>query len=369
MVDRDGAALAEGPLDYRWPRVCINHPAYRQSRNELIDECARRFMTHPAVTTWDVHNEPNMGHNYQCYCDHTIRAYRSAVQSRFTTIDELNRATDQSFASFEAIAPPTSSAGHEKAWRHWRLFMSANLSEFLLEGRTIVKRHNSDALVTYNVAPLSPWRPQQTSIDWWTSSELDFLTKSHYAHSNEETASDGVDIAVLKELAGEKDVWITEAQGGPAPMGTSLFKPSWTGRDFELEMRLSTKRTIARLREHEAILDSGTNRNARVAISLQKHHLHIAGELGQPLDPGFGGHIHAASCVVEVGEDDVMNRSHEDLQLGIDAPGYQTTTAPVSGHSSRTHFAAPPRRRIFELARGDRFARRADESTDSGNRL
>ena len=166
--------------------LCINHPEYRQSRNALVEACVRRFMSHPAVTTWDVHNEPCLGHaGYPCYCNHTVDAYRKAVSAEFESIGQFNSATGQGFASFETIEPPREVAGAAAVWRHWREFMTANLSLFLLEARDIVKRYNPDALVTYNVDPVSTWRIQQNVLDWWTSRDLDFLTTSQYAGSDE----------------------------------------------------------------------------------------------------------------------------------------------------------------------------------------
>ncbi len=234
IVDRDGKTLAEGPLDYRWPRVCINHPEYRRSRNLLVDACAGRFMDHPAVTRWDVHNEPCLAHGgYPCYCTYTVAAYRDAARTEFASIAEFNASTGQHFADFDAIEPPRDVEGAEVAWRHWREFMTANLSEFLLEAREIVKRHNADALVTYNVDPVSPWRIQQNVIDWWTSRDLDFPTTSQYAGSDEATASSGVNIAVLKELAGNREVWVTEFQGGPLLLRTGSSRTAGPARTLK----------------------------------------------------------------------------------------------------------------------------------------
>ena len=333
-VDRDGKTLAEGPLDYRWPRVCINHPEYRRSRNSLVDACAGRFMDHPAVTRWDVHNEPCLAHGgYPCYCTYTVATYRDVARTEFASIADFNTSTGQNFADFDAIEPPRNVEGAEAAWRHWREFMTANLSQFLLEAREIVKRHNADALVTYNVDPVSPWRIQQNVVDWWTSRELDFATTSQYAGSDEATASSGVNIAVLKELAGDREVWVTEFQGGPSPSANEIFKNSWTGKDIEIEMnslvsyglrglifyrwdplisgqetgmmamtdagdynterRVHTKAAIERLQQFEPILDSGNTRPPSVGIYLRKYQLHHAEERRFPIDQ-FRGPLYDA---------------------------------------------------------------------------
>jgi hypothetical protein len=330
VVDRNGNTLAQEPLDFRWPRVCIDHPAFRAARNELIDLCAERFASHPAVTSWDVHNEPCLAHGgHPCYCTNTVAAYRRSVASAFDSIAAFNESTGQAFGAFEAIEPPRAFEGAERGWRHWREFLNANLSAFLLEAVDIVKRHAPGVPVTYNVDPIGPWKIQDFAIDWWTSRELDFLTTSHYGASNESTASMGLNLAVLKALAGGKESWVTEFQGGPAPSG--LFAGVWTAKDLELEIsssvgngmrglifyrwepivngqetsmmhivdaddydtdrRLGIKATIERLRSVEPIIDAGRNRTPRAAVYLRRHHLHDAEERRAPFD-SFVGYLH-----------------------------------------------------------------------------
>ena len=58
IIGGDGSILPIDKNDLRWQRVCIDHPAYRQNRNRIIEECVSRFKNHPAVIVWDVHNEP-----------------------------------------------------------------------------------------------------------------------------------------------------------------------------------------------------------------------------------------------------------------------------------------------------------------------
>ncbi len=317
-VDRDGGTIATEPLDDRWPRVCIDHPAYRAARDALIEACASRFMSHPSVVAWDIHNEPNLGHGgYPCYCPNTIAAYRRAVADEFVSIDAFDGAFGQSFPSFDSIEPPRRVEEAPAFWRHWREFLIAGLSRFLLDARDIVKHHDASALVTYNIDPVSPWMVQQMVVDWWTSRELDLATCSHYANSDETSASSAVNLAILKAIAPGRDTWITEFAGGNA-YGFSLFKRIWTGQDLELEInsaishgmrgliiyrwepiisgqetgmmalteagdhdterRRGVQRTIGRIREIEPLIRAAAPRPARVGIYLRRHQLHYAEE-------------------------------------------------------------------------------------------
>ena len=41
IVDRAGTSYPVHEHDYRWLRACIDHPGYRQRRDQLIADCAR----------------------------------------------------------------------------------------------------------------------------------------------------------------------------------------------------------------------------------------------------------------------------------------------------------------------------------------
>jgi hypothetical protein len=323
-VDRDGGTLANERFDDRWPRVCIHHPAYRAARDALIEACAARFTAHPSVVAWDIHNEPDLGHGgYPCYCPNTIAAYRQAVAGEFGSIDSFDGTFGQSFPSFNTIEPPRRVEEAPAFWRHWREFLLADLSRFLNDARNIVKEHDASAPVTYNIDPVSPWMVQQMVVDWWNSRELDFATCSHYANSDETSASSAINLAILKAIAPERDAWITEFAGGNA-YGFSLFKRIWTGNDLELEInsaishgmlgliiyrwepivsgqetgmmalteagnydterRRAVQRTIGRIRGIEPLIMGAKPRPARVGIYLRRHQLHHAEEHRQLVD-------------------------------------------------------------------------------------
>lgn len=85
IVDRQG----QHPLhehDYRWLRACIDHPVYRQRRDQLIADCAARLGHRPGLRL-DVHNEPSVGPgDHSCYCPHTVAKYRQDLAARFAAI-------------------------------------------------------------------------------------------------------------------------------------------------------------------------------------------------------------------------------------------------------------------------------------------
>lgn len=308
-IDRNGVAYPLHPHDYRWQRCCINHPAYRRQRNQLITDSVARFRDHPAVRDWDVHNEPHLGPGeFPCYNPHTLAVYRQYCADRFPHIQEMNRHFGLEGTDFATLEPPrepdASAAGY---WRFWREFMSWNLSDFLLEGIRIVEAQAPGARASFNFT--YPWHPHHTGQDWWTTPQLGYASTSLYRGSDERTASSaGASLSLLKALARDKETWVTEFQGGPfrndclwrgihleaeinqvfshAVNGLYIYRwdPLMAGAEpwingmvdadnYDTEKRLRTRAVIAGLRPHQHIVARGRNVRPRIGISLTRESL------------------------------------------------------------------------------------------------
>lgn len=325
VVDREGRAYPIHEHDYRWLRACIDHPGFRQRRDQLIADCAARFGQHPAVFAWDVHNEPSVGPgDHPCYCAHTVAKYRQDLAARFAAIEELNRRWRTAFASFDAVEPPHAiSADPEGFWRDWREFIARNLSGFLLGGAGIIKRRIPGAAVSFNYT--YPFAPQHGGQDWWIVPELDYASHSNYPGPAHETAAEvGVRIELLKALALGKEVWVTEFQGGPFANYTlwrgnlletevnkifshgcrALYFYRWDpllcGPEpwingmvepdtYDTERRAAAERVIAELREHEQVLAVGVNVPARIGICLPRQAVWAANGQGAPIEKTVHG--------------------------------------------------------------------------------
>jgi beta-galactosidase GanA len=325
VVDRLGLAYPLHEHDYRWLRACIDHPVYRQRRDQLIADCAARFGRHPAVFAWDVHNEPSVGPgDHSCYCRHTIAKYRQDLAERFATIDEVNRRWGSVFASFAAVEPPHElTTSPDSFWRDWREFIARNLSDFLLGGVQIVKSHRPDAPTSFNYT--YPFAPEHGGQDWWIASQLDYASHSSYPGPAHETAAEvGVRIDLLKALAPGKEVWVAEFQGGPFANYTlwrgiqletevnkvfshgcrSLFFYRWDplmcGPEpwingmvepdtYDTERRAAAQRVIAELREHEQIIATGTTVSPRIGIYLPRHVVWTASTHDAPIEKTVHG--------------------------------------------------------------------------------
>ena len=304
----DGDLIPRDPLDYRWPRACIHHPEYRRLRDQIIDACAKSFKDHPSVVAWDIHNEPSLR---SCYCDHTLAVYRKTLKDEFRGIEDLNRLFDTAFTSFQETMPPKSRNENGNAWRHWRTFLTTQLSEFLNEGRDIIKGHVADAVTTYNLT--NPFQIGKSAQDWWNVRNYELLSLSHYCGSSANTTGRAFKLELMKALDPTKEVWIAEFQGGPfrefnlypgkalaLELAAALshgvkgvifyrWEPLLSGPEpwvngmtevdnYDTERRLTLKKAIAELREFENILDYGESRKARVGIFIDREHIIHANE-------------------------------------------------------------------------------------------
>ncbi len=330
MVMADGEKIPRDELDYRWPRACIHHPAFRTQRNRFFEQCARRFKDHPAVIAWDVHNEPSFR---DCRCDNTMAAYRRAVETEFGGVEQYNRRFGASFAALNDVAPPKQRSENIEAYRYWRAFLTAELNRYLNELRDIVRKHVPELPITYN--PTNAFSISRTAQDWWNLRSYDLMSASHYAASGEHTQGKSVQLAMMKALGPGKDLWIAEFQGGPFILGgrDTLYNgkqmtlelnaalahnmkgvifyrwdPLLNGPEpwinaiigvgaYDTERRLTLKKGIAELGEHRDILERGRSIAPSVGIFLKRDHAVHSSELGYDLQQAMYGNYSMLSAL------------------------------------------------------------------------
>ncbi|MGI8418520.1 MAG: beta-galactosidase, partial [Nakamurella sp.] len=102
----DGVILSTGARQ----QYCPSSPVFRDAVGSLVAALAAELGDHPAVQLWHLHNEYGC-HIKGCWCDVSAAAFRSWLQNRYGTIDELNRAWtttfwSQGYSEFAEILPP-----------------------------------------------------------------------------------------------------------------------------------------------------------------------------------------------------------------------------------------------------------------------
>lgn len=105
-VTEDGVRLSVGSRQ----QYCPSSPVYRERARRLVERMVERYAGHPALELWHVNNEYGC-HVSHCYCDVSAAAFRTWLEARHGSIDELNRAWgtafwSQRYGAFDEVEPP-----------------------------------------------------------------------------------------------------------------------------------------------------------------------------------------------------------------------------------------------------------------------
>ena len=86
---------------------CPNSPTYRKYSALLAEKLAERYQEYDNIVAWHISNE----YGGACYCENCERAFRSWLQEKYGTVQELNRVWNTSFwghtfYDFEEVVAP-----------------------------------------------------------------------------------------------------------------------------------------------------------------------------------------------------------------------------------------------------------------------
>ena len=141
-VAQDGTPRAYGTRRF----TCPVQPAYRDESRRIVSALVERYGEHPAVTAWQLDNEPGHHGSVWCWCDACEAAFHDWLRERYGTIDRLNEAWGAVFwsgtyPSFDAVRlPRPSPARHSPAllMAH-RRFASDQVIDAIAEQHAIVE--------------------------------------------------------------------------------------------------------------------------------------------------------------------------------------------------------------------------------------
>ena len=128
------------------PGPCWDHPGARAAGERFVAELAKRLGCFDNIWTWNTWQEigfrPHDGGILGlCYCPHTLRAFREWLQTRFKTLNDLNRAWQTGFGDWEEVEPPRRGPT-VPITIDWRYFMDNVYLVRALEWKTKALREN-----------------------------------------------------------------------------------------------------------------------------------------------------------------------------------------------------------------------------------
>lgn len=161
---------------------CPNSSSYRHFSARLVEEIAKRYQNHPALTLWHVSNE----YGGDCYCENCEKAFRVWLRRKYNTLDELNRVWNtrfwgHTFYDWDEIVLPNNLSEHlgnsdytgfQGISLDYRRFNSDSMLECYKLEYDIIKKYTPDIKVTtnlmgtYKLLDYQKWANYMDIISW-----------------------------------------------------------------------------------------------------------------------------------------------------------------------------------------------------------
>jgi beta-galactosidase len=234
-VTADGVRLSHGSRNH----FCPSSPVYRAHALAIAGALVDRFASHPAVRMWHIGNE----YGQVCHCDLCAVGFRTWLQQRHGTLDELNRAWGTTFWSqryddWAEVVPPRAAPYLINPTQDldFRRFASDQLLALYLEQRELVRRAAPSTPVTTNFMGF------HALTDYWRwAPEVDVVSDDTYGDPADDDSPLRQALAhdLMRGLAGGAP-WMLMEQAASAVNWRPHNLPKTPGR-----MRLDSLRAIA----------------------------------------------------------------------------------------------------------------------------
>jgi beta-galactosidase len=176
-VTRSGVRLSHGSRQH----YCPNSQDYRRKAAMLVERLADRYRAHPALVMWHINNEYGC-HVPACYCDECAQAFRTWLQARYQSLEDLNAAWGTTFWSqryfaWEDILPPRAAPAQHNPGHvldYWRFLSDALLACYRQEAEILRRVTPAVPLTTNFMVAHKP-----TDYFAWAP-HLDVISFDHY---------------------------------------------------------------------------------------------------------------------------------------------------------------------------------------------
>jgi beta-galactosidase len=144
---------------------CFSSPVYREKVRIINTRLAERYRGHAALGGWHISNE----YSGTCYCDHCLAAFRKWLQSRYASLDALNRAYwaafwSQRFQSWDQVDPRESPMDGLNL--DWHRFTTHQTVDFMKNEIAPLKAITPNVPVTTNMMGTFG------GLDYWRFAEI-----------------------------------------------------------------------------------------------------------------------------------------------------------------------------------------------------
>lgn len=182
MIDARGRRMNHGSRQH----ACWSVDAYRQYVARIVTEMAKRFGGNPTVEGWQLDNEiSHYGRGY-CYCPASQGKFRAWLQTRYGTVQQLNRDWGNAFWSqlyqtFDQIDEPNPEELVQQVNPHAQLdlerWQAAEVADYLRFQTEVLRRHVRGQWITHNFDNLYARAEVDPSL---SSRDLDLMSFTRY---------------------------------------------------------------------------------------------------------------------------------------------------------------------------------------------
>ena len=172
---------------------CPSSPKMRQKMRQIDSRLSEEFGKHPGVIAWHISNEYG-GRDGDCHCPYCEAAFRTWLQNRYGSLENLNESWwtgfwSHTYTDWEQIHSPSSIGenGLHGLKLDWRRFCSDQLLDFCKEEIRSVRAHSELPVLTNLMVFFKP-------LDYFKwAKELDMVSLDNYPswHSQQDDIREG----------------------------------------------------------------------------------------------------------------------------------------------------------------------------------
>jgi len=252
---------------------CPTSPVYRRFAAQIAGRLAERYGRHPALVAWHVSNE----YGGACYCQTCAAAFRTWLQGRYASLDELNARWWTAFWShtvtdWAQIEPPyangeTLTAGLSLDYRR---FQSESMLDCFRTERDAIRPHSPDVPITTNLMgtyvhlDYRAWAPELDVVSYdcypWPSADPGDIA---FLHDLNRGLKDGRPYLLMEQTPSSQNWQPVNALKRPGVLRLWSYLAVAHGADSVMYFQWRRGRGGAE-KFHGAVVEHGRDPSARV---------------------------------------------------------------------------------------------------------
>lgn len=164
QVDASGRVIEPFTVAHRQigghPGPCYNHPGALQMRQRFMATTIEHFKSHPALSMWDVWNEPEQAFQARspdmrtlvCYCQYCRSGFVNWLRLKYGNLDRLNEVWGRCYTAWTQVELPTG-GGTITDFVDWREFHLDTMTEEAAWRLELIKHRDPQHVRYLHVVP------------------------------------------------------------------------------------------------------------------------------------------------------------------------------------------------------------------------